>query len=235
MTCRDIQNRLADALDAEPSPYAPEVEAHLAHCTTCRAVADEAREGLTALASLDDEGDDQLPPPVDVRSVLALGRGPAAGPGRSMRILRTATRVAAALLAAVGCLALFGTRVEAADGELRIAFALPGGQASARPAITPAEREALRDVLDPAARARAVEQAMEPALADLADWLMTRDARLDGALGEITRWNELRADGHAFALSEEIANIREGLLLTRRIQDEMVDRVAALPVLRDAR
>jgi len=218
MDCKDIQERLADALTTGALPHA--VSSHLTHCATCAEVASEAQEGAAALRDL--VGADDAPP-VDVSAVLAAARRPS--PSRLPRLLRGGLRAAAAVLVAVGVLALLETRVEAAEGELRISFALPGAAQSA-PLETEPATDALADVRV------AVRDEVLPVLADLSGALNVRDQRRVADIDALVTLLDDRRREDFRALAFQIADVRDGLLDTRRLLTGAVAGPPELPNIR---
>jgi hypothetical protein len=219
MDCQETRLALTDDPDEPPAA----VRTHLAECGPCRDVADAARDGLAVARAEAREAQAEDVPPLDVESLL---RRAVPRERRRLPVLRLAARAAAVLLAAVGVLALFGSRVEAAEGTVRVSFALPGAAAPASTPdpSTPDEGPAVADVLralDPDDPESAVRRAMGRGLVPLAEWLDEREAR------DVERLDEIVALVRG-AQHEDLLALRAELRAIRREFDVSRHRLAAL-------
>ena len=222
MDCEELRDALIDDPDGPPAA----TRIHIAECAACRELADETREGLAVARDSIRASADEDVPPVDLAALQREVEPPARARPPVLRVL---ARAAAVLLACVGVLALFGSRVEAAEGKVRVSFALPG-TGDALPPDTP-EDERLDDVLralDPEDPDSALRVAMNRGLVPLAEWLDEREARDTERLDELVAYVRGVHRRELLALRGELDLMRAQLDASRS-QFAALNRPPALP------
>ncbi len=203
MTCEETRLILADDPDEPPAA----ARAHLVTCAECRELAEDVREGLATARAAVRAIEGGPAPALDMTALVARTARPA-----RPRLLRRVRSAAALLLAAVGVLALFQTRIEAADGAFRVRFALPGTNET--PAGETPEQSAvneLRVALDAENPESALRRSMERSVLPLAEWMDEREDRLDALLASLER----RAAARDLAVHDELRRLRTELDASR--------------------
>jgi hypothetical protein len=223
MRCEEALTRAADPAEAPPDP---ELSSHLAACAACREAVAEAREAEATLREFErTSGPETELPPADAAAAWTAAEAARRVPAPAMRgLLRTAGRIAAAVLATVGGFALLGARVEAAETGAAFVLPLPWTSTTVR-ATTPARDAAVT----------ALRETLVAKLDLLAAQLDATDAaqaeRLDESLAVIDE----RGRSAAQTLLAEVASLRRDMAALEWAQDAVAATDRAMPALPDPR
>lgn len=240
MRCDDFLARAAESAD-DGSPLPGDVAAHVLSCGACRATLEDARAGAAALRRDAAEGGPAGEiPAADAdaawEAALAERSGAAGAPPSHLRsLLRSAVRVAAAVLATVGVAALAGARVETSRDGASLVLPLPwspDGGTAARHA-----GKGSTDV-DPSARQTAAVAALRADVVARLDALAARldasDAAQSERLAEALAAIDARGRGATQALLGELAVLRRDVAQLQWMEDAVAE-AAAMPSLPDPR